>query len=71
MLSTLYALVSLICYALDDYPSHKYCNDERYQQYGSKRFWKFDRCMFYVATANAVVCVLLILLKCVGIIEWW
>lgn len=43
----------------------------RHMNTGGKGFREFDAIMFYVATANLAVCFVLLMLKCVGIVEWW
>lgn len=74
MLTTLYIVISLLNYVFDTYPMYKLIKEApeyRRMNTGGKGFRKFDVIMFYVATANLAVCFVLLMLKCVGIVEWW
>ena len=69
MLTTIYVALSLLHYFLDDYPTYKHLRNQA-DLYGDK-ISRFDKIMFYATTANAVLSVIILLLKCIGIIEWW
>ena len=81
MASSAYILVSFILYLFEIYPSYKHSKEqpehERFfteQMWGKKAprgFKKIEKALFYIATANLVVCCLLLVLKCIGYIEWW
>lgn len=73
MLTTLYVIVSLLYYFFNDYPLHKHFedNEEIYAYNINKSFLKLEKIMFYIARANMIVCIVLIFLKCIGVIEWW
>ena len=69
-----YMVISLLHYIFNDYPMHKLLKEQpEYQRMNmsSKGLLKCDTVMFYVATANLAVCFVLLVLKCIGLIEWW
>ncbi len=41
------------------------------QLWGKKGLRRFSKAGFYIATANLIICCLLLVLKCAGYIEWW
>ena len=78
MLSTLYIVVSFIRYWLDDYPMHKHLIEQpEYQKkalgqiLSEKGFQRFHEIVFFIATLNIAICCIMILLKCIGVLEWW
>ena len=78
VLSTLYIIVSFIHYWFDDYPMHKHFKEQpEYQKMAlsqilsEKSLQRMDKILFFIATLNMAVCCVLILLKCIGILEWW
>ena len=71
MITTLYIVFSLLHYFLDDYPPYKHFKDSAYLYGENTGFSKLDKIIFYILTANVVICFILIVFKCVGILEWW
>ena len=71
MITTLYIVFSLLHYFLDDYPSYKHFKDSAYLYGENAGFSKFGKIIFYILTANVVICFVLIAFKCIGILEWW
>ena len=71
MITTLYIVFSLLHYFLDDYPSYKHFKDNAYLYGENAGFSKFGKIIFYILTANVVICFVLIVFKCIGILEWW
>ncbi len=74
MPTTIYIIFSLLHYVFDDYPMHMHQKEQpEYQRMNisGKGFQKIDTIMFYITTANLVVCFVLLVLKCMGVIEWW
>lgn len=71
MITTLYIVFSLLHYFLDDYPSYKHFKDSAYLYGENTGFSKFDKIIFYILTVNVVICFILIVFKCIGILEWW
>ena len=74
MMTTFYIIVSVATYIFDTYPEHKIWQTwkelERLSA-AQKSFYKIEVFAFYAATANIIVCAIIFLLKCIGVLEWW
>ena len=81
MASSVYILVSFIVYLFEIYPGYMHSKElpeqERFlteQMWGKKaphRYKKFEKVIFCIGTINLIICCVLLLLKLVGVIEWW
>ena len=76
MVSTIYILISAADYWLDALPSHRHIIDASEYERGNPRIaWgplnALERFLFPLATANQVLCVVLLLLKLAGVLSWW
>ena len=76
--SSAYIFVSFIIYLFDVYPNYMHYKEQpEYTRFFMEQIWgkkalrRFHKAGFYVATANLIVCCLLLVLKCVGYVEWW
>lgn len=78
MASSVYIFVSLVIYLFEVYPEYKHYKEQpEYERLHMEQIWgkkalrRWNKAGFYIATINLIVCCFLLLLKLVGVIEWW
>ena len=81
METTLYIIVSVVVFAFDIWPWYFHNKEDISKQrndiwqYVPKWYRKLDswtdKILFFGGIVNLIVCALLLLLKCFGVLSWW